>query len=584
MSNSRLFQYFEDELAYLASAGPKFAKKHPERAALVSLDNVTSRDPDVERLVQAFAFLAGQVRAELHNELPELTHCLVQLLWPHYLQMIPATTTVEFLPDVDQLSNRTTILCHEAYVESSPITSFETGKDIACPFRNCFDVDLYPLTLRHVEVERNVSASALMLTFELGPNAEPYLDWRDLRLHLGGDPVTALEMRRWLLRHVVEDAITAEVPVEGHKPKTVKLGTIEPVGFAPNEAVLVYPHQSFPGYRLVQEYFTLKHKFLYVDLCGMDTINPVVPGSTFVVKIPLTDHPPGRMRFDTETIRIHCSPVVNLFRAGAVPIRYDGRRAEYEILADHDSQAYSIYRVLRVFGQIQGQAKVTEYQSFLSFRAQAQAGEPYYHVSVRPGADDRLAWRLSLISPSEVLPPQLISMELECCNGALPVALLPGDIRHRSTGVPDTVRVRNLSQPEGMLSPPLESGSVWRFISHLALNYLTLADADSLVAALKLYDWTKGNVNWRRLQGIRNLSTRSGCTIVEGVPLRGRDVTVELDIAAFTNEGDAYLFAEVLRHFLALYANINSYVRLTCRFSNGVEICWPAMNGRQQPI
>src|SRR5437773_1895494 len=56
----------------------------------------TSSDPDVERLLEGFAFLTARLRQKLENELPELTHSLLELLWPHYLRPIPSMTIVQF--------------------------------------------------------------------------------------------------------------------------------------------------------------------------------------------------------------------------------------------------------------------------------------------------------------------------------------------------------------------------------------------------------------------------------------------------------------------------------------------------------
>ncbi|QDU61515.1 hypothetical protein Pan216_23760 [Planctomycetes bacterium Pan216] len=584
MSNDRLFQFYEDELAWLASAGPRFAERHPERAALLSLDNPGARDADVERLIEAFAFLAGQVRAELTNELPELTHSLISLLWPHYLRMIPATATVQFQPDFDQLSEKISIPAHHAVVESDPIISPESGREIVCPFRNAFPLELYPLRIGGVEIEKSLRGSSLVIGMEVGPNAQPDLKWGDLRLFLGGDPVSAIQIRHWLLRKVADSGATVKLTTpEGHTREAL-LPPPKAVGFMPEEGVLPYPLRSFMGYRLIQEYFTLKQKFLYVALSGLKRLGSIEPGSRLEFRIPFVDHPPERLRFDPETILLHCSPVINLFSANAVPIRYDGRKTEYEILPEQDTTAYAIYRVTNVHGYAQGDTGHHSYQDFLSFRANVESGDPYYHATVRRGADGQPRWYLSLISQSRTLPEQVLSVELECSNGELPSALRPSDIRHRGNGTPVTVRVRGVSQPEGMLQPPIDSASEWRFISHLSLNYLTLEDTGTLVGALKLYDWTTGHANWRRLQGITALRTTPGSTFVEGTILRGRDIALDLDLGAFANDGDAYLFAEVLRHFLALYANINSYVRLNCRFSNGEEIGWPAMNGKQRPI
>lgn len=584
MSQSKLLQYFEEELAYLASAGPRFAKRHPDRAALVSLDNVTSRDPDVERLVQAFAFLAGQIRAELHNELPEITHSLINLLWPHYLRSVPSTTIIELRPDFNHWQRPIHIAANKGLFESTPITSPETGRDFTCRFRNAYDVDLYPIRVAAVDVVRQPTRSELLLRLEVSPGADASIEWNTLRFHLAGDPALGLEARHWLLDRVNREAITAEIESKEGKKHRAIIGPFRSVGLQASESLLDQERLSFPGYRLVQEYFLARHKFLFVDLQGLDRLMPVSSGSKITVRIPLLDHPPERIRFNTETIRLHCTPAINLFRSAAVPIRYDSTKAEYELIADHDRQAVSIQRVMGVYGQISGSTNVREYTHFLDFKVPADSNDPYYQISIEPGVDRIPQWKIMLARPKDVVPPQILSIDLECSNGDLASALLPGDIRFRGEGIPDLIQLRNLTQPEPIYHPPIESASLWRFISHMAMNYLSLEDENALVGILKLYDWTPNHSHWRRLQGIRSFRADPGCTIVEGIPLRGRELTLELDPTHFANVGDAYLFSEIMSHFFALYANINSYTRLKTKLTTGLTYSWPALNGKQRPI
>lgn len=583
MNPSKLYQYFEEELEYVRSAGRRFAQRHPERAALVSLDNVTGRDPDVERLVQAFAFLAGQVRGELHDELPQITHTLLDLLWPQYLRPVPSTATVEFRPDVHQLPGPTRIAAGDSYVDSAEVESPDTGRGFPCRFRVGYDVDLLPARLIGVEVRRHEQHSELVLSLEVGANADSELPWQRLRLHLAGDPTVALDARYWLLRNARENLI-AEIHAPENPPRVVSLPPIETLGFRPNEGLFPTHRISFPGYRLVQEYFLARHKFLYLDLVGLERLEGVEAESKLVLRIPLAEHPPERIRFTPETIRLYCTPVVNLFPSTAIPINYDGKRVEYEILAEHDMKAMAVYQVLGVSGRPEGQTTVRDYPNFLEFRTNPNSNEPCYHISVRPGVDSRPQWRLMLTQPKGIISQQVLSVDLECTNGELAASLLPGKICYRGEGIPDSVVVTSLTQPEPTYPPPLESASPWRFVSHLATNYLSLEDAGTLVGVLKLYDWTPNNTNWRRLEGIRSLRSQSGATIVEGIPLRGRDIEITLDTANFANVGDAYLFSEVLSHFLALYSNVNSYTRLTAKLTTGETFEWPALNGRQRPI
>ena len=68
---SRLFQ---DELIYLRDVGREFSRLNPKLAKYLS---ETSTDPDVERLLEGFAFLTSSVREKIEDEFPEFTHLLI---------------------------------------------------------------------------------------------------------------------------------------------------------------------------------------------------------------------------------------------------------------------------------------------------------------------------------------------------------------------------------------------------------------------------------------------------------------------------------------------------------------------------
>src|SRR5476651_1252369 len=75
--------------------GREFSRANPDAAPLLA---EARSDPDVERLLEGFAFLTGRLRQKLDDELPELTEGLVSLLWPHYLRMIPSLSILEVTP------------------------------------------------------------------------------------------------------------------------------------------------------------------------------------------------------------------------------------------------------------------------------------------------------------------------------------------------------------------------------------------------------------------------------------------------------------------------------------------------------
>lgn len=60
---------FSEELRYLHELGNDFAQDNPQLARLLGKGG---SDPDVERLMEAFAFLTAKLRLKLEDDLPEL--------------------------------------------------------------------------------------------------------------------------------------------------------------------------------------------------------------------------------------------------------------------------------------------------------------------------------------------------------------------------------------------------------------------------------------------------------------------------------------------------------------------------------
>src|SRR5215469_11450272 len=108
--------FYEDELAYLRELGAEFARANPKLAPFLSRE---ANDPDVERLLEGFSFLAARLRERLDDELPELSHGLARLIWPHYLRPIPPMTIVAF-DAVASAAQSTTTVPAGAQVRSRP--------------------------------------------------------------------------------------------------------------------------------------------------------------------------------------------------------------------------------------------------------------------------------------------------------------------------------------------------------------------------------------------------------------------------------------------------------------------------------
>ena len=94
MRDDLLF-YYERELTFIRQMGAEFAEKYPKIASRLVLEDTQCEDPHVERLLEAFAFLAGRVHLKIDDQFPEITEALLSIIYPHFIRPIPSMTIVE---------------------------------------------------------------------------------------------------------------------------------------------------------------------------------------------------------------------------------------------------------------------------------------------------------------------------------------------------------------------------------------------------------------------------------------------------------------------------------------------------------
>ncbi len=101
-----LLLYYERELTFLRQMGAEFAEKYPKIASRLNLEPDKCEDPHVERLLEAFAFLAARVHLKIDDEFPEITEALLSIVYPHFIRPVPSMTVVEFRTLPDQSADR----------------------------------------------------------------------------------------------------------------------------------------------------------------------------------------------------------------------------------------------------------------------------------------------------------------------------------------------------------------------------------------------------------------------------------------------------------------------------------------------
>jgi type VI secretion system protein ImpG len=569
-------RYFQQELSHLKDLGAEFSKAHP---ALAPMLGGPTADPDVERLLEGTAFLTALLRQKLDDEFPEVIHELIQLIWPHYLRPIPSTTIIAFTPKTT-LKQPITIPAG-IHIASVPV------EGTTCLFQTRYDVNIHPIVISQAFFEDAAGCPpTIKLRLELqGPKLS---DWQPgfLRFFLAGDFSNAADLYFLLQNHLKQIEIK---PLGAGQSLLLTPDHLRPVGFSPGNELFPYPSNSFPGYRILQEYFILPSKFLFLDLVGWERWHNRGEDNRFEICFTLGDLPFQPPRIRTSNFVLAASPAINIFSHEADPFRLDHRKTDYLVRpSGSNTTHYQVYALQKVLGFVQGTAQQRTYVPFDMFSSK-QISNPVYYTKLRRSLIQAgFDVFLSFAYPSTAGLPktETISVQLQCTNGQLPERIQVGDISQPTSTSPEFVEFKNITPPTTNVLPPLGTNLLWRLLSHLSLNYLSLSKAENLRALLELYifeetrDKTAIMANRKRIAGIEDVETKGTQRLLEGIMMRGRNIRMKVRQDHFAGPGDLFLFGSIMDHFVGNYASINTYTRLSIQETiKGDLYQWPARIG-----
>ncbi len=582
-------KYYQEELLYLREMGEEFARAYPKLAPFLSRKG---NDPDVERIIEGFAFIAGRIRQKLDDELPELTHTLISLLWPHFLRPVPSMSVLQFTPKVGSVSEKT-VIARDAEIDSVPV------EGTPCRFRTCFDVELYPFTLEDIEVQTTGAGSALKMNFQLHEGAAlDKIKLDRLRLFLNGELAVCHATYLWFFEHLTRVTVRGDATGKNAPRIDLDKTCIHRVGFDEREALIPYPANAFGGYRLLQEYFCLPQKFLFVDITGLEKAARLPVDKRFSITFEFSRPFESHVRLSKSNFQMYCAPIINLFQKDATPIRLKNEKVEYRVMPSGTNSAhFDIFSIDNVSGWIHGAVEKKIYRPFISFdhRTQREAQkDAFYRTRITPaiiGDDAETYASFVTVSERPQLPDvETISIEMTCTNRQLPEKLRIGDVCVETGNSPQYALFQNILPCTKSIPPPLEGDMQWMLISNMALNYTSLTNVDALKVILSaynfpaFYDKQASRINDLRMEGIESIRVSPMTLMFNGLPARGLRTRLGMKSSKFANVGDMYLFAVVLNEFFALYASINSFNQLTVKdVERGEEFQWQPRIG-QQPV
>lgn len=620
-----LLPYYERELRYINLLTQEFARIHPDAAQRLGLEATGSSDPYVQRLLQTFALLAGRTHAKIEDEYPEVTDGLLQYLYPHFLAPIPSMALLQFEADPARVQ-----IPQGFTIPRGSLVDVAT-EPMVCKFRMAYPVTLWPIRLNNASFRAPPfppglkppagTVAAVRLELEsIGDLTFSQLQIQALRFFLHGDPQIIPDLYEIILNHASQVVLAPEktqAPIVLAPKRCLHL-----VGFHRDEGLLPYQDNARMGYRLLTEFFTFPAKFQFIDLgatpsqggaggSGSDPpLHTHLARGGFGRKLDVFIFCNKTLKaleqgVDTETFRLGCVPVVNLFDKTAEPITLKPFQPEYPIVGDRMSpQSVEVYSVTNVSSSDPTTNRTMQFPAFYGLEhlhGMYGSGVFWYTTRRRSLRENDQATDVYLSLVNLQFEPRWpkaenLQVQITCTNRDMPLRIASASQPLAwNLELPAPIQRTNcLRLPTPPLRPAARTGGAWELIAHLSPSHLSLQEGGMGTVALRdilrLYDFSDPAAGQKHLkdqaqqiiEGLLDVRYRRVLGRVPTDPMRGLcrgiEVTVQLDPDKFPSRG-AFLFAAVLERFLGLYATTNAFTELIVRSPQALIKKWPARTG-----
>lgn len=595
-----LLPYYERELSELRSSANEFSEAYPGIASRLLINGDSCDDPHVERLLEGFAFLTARVQKKIADDFPEITESLLGLVYPYFTRPIPSTAIIQFsLEQGAQLLTTKYAIAKDSQILSPPIGGTQ------CNFRTCYETEIWPVELvsaSFLGVERSSIAGSKedtvgIVQLKLACKGEvtfSELKIDRLKFFLDGSSSVVNSLYELLCNNVngvslLGDCLGRQVSIP------LSAGCVNSIGFAEHENVLPKLNRVFEGYRLLLEYFSCPSKFLFFEISDLQKLQQISSKEvTIAIAIKQFARPE---RMDTlvqnvseRNFKLWCTPVINLFDHPAEPIRLTGQAVEYRVVPNLRKQkSFEVFDVLAVkrirkVGRSEVVSAINPIFSLLHGYEESDSGM-FWHMRRYPSrAVDDAGSEVSLSLIDLAFEPmrlkdETLSMTLLCTNRDVP-SKLPyggGTVDLDAVGGGAVSKARFLTRPSDPIRVKLGGGALWRLVSHLSLNYLSIVEGgtNALQEILSLYNFQDSSAVRKQISGVKQLTSRP---IVRRMSkgglsafVHGTEITLTIDESSFIG-GTAFLFVSVLDKFFGLYCGVNSFTQLIVKSEQREEV------------
>ncbi|MCR5224696.1 MAG: type VI secretion system baseplate subunit TssF [Alphaproteobacteria bacterium] len=575
-----LSEYYQYELSYLRSAGSDFAKRYPKIARRLDLSHNESSDPQIERLIESFAFLTGKLQKQIDDQFPEIADALLGVLYKPLVLPTPSCVMVNF--DVDYARAMKNVGCTIPKGTQLHTTS---SSGVMCHFMTSHDVRLWPMEIVSAEIVQK----------EHIPN---YYARATYYLKIGIKYPTSVEQPRKLRFYINADALlrgkifsaifSCDECVVYQKDKQFEFArAISPIGLEDDEALLPYPNTVHKGFRLLQEYFSFSEKFYGFDITLPENLDISGDGYLYI--------PMGYnifMQVAPHNFSLSSVPAVNLFPKVTEPLHLDYKQVEYCLVPDfrryNSTEIYTIEKMVAVEPKSNDEIFIPEFFSCHHNTEDVKNGifwksrRKNSYIKDAAGEDVYISFIDTDFKPQ--FPADKIFYAYTLCMNRGVAEQIPvlGELQVELSA--PIKRVYCLDRPTVQL-PSIQNGrSLWKLISALSLNSISFSTdgVEKIREVLNIFTDIANSNLAKEVDAILSINSsivtkRADEQTWRGF-VRGTEVEISFDDSI---ENLGLPLSLVLSRFLSSYTTINTFVDVIVKAKDKVLKKWEQRFGIQ---
>ncbi len=588
---SNTYDYFLRELSYLKKEGAEFAKRYPDEAKFLNMDELEVKDPHVERLIESFAFIGARIQRNIDLEYPHLISFIANCLYPNLSSPVPSCAITHMDANIVDCAKKKGV-----HVPAGSVIETIADPQKSYEFRTVYDTTMWPLVVSDIDVRPANTVVGFeefgtlpMMTININSPQISIntLEIEKLRFYINLEDLEASNFYQAMFCNVRHVLTSIDNTINSRKGPEA----IHPVGFHRDERLINVPEQHRSRLDILFDYIYFKRKFMFFEV---DFHKDFTDEMNFhIVFDQVVDFPD----IDQNSLLMNCSPVVNISSHFSTPFPISDVERAYKLLPSHkNNDKLEVHSVENIYFHKAKQA-TREILSLFDFESNMTDESVFWSY-------ERTEAFLKDMNKSELFV-SFVNKDHQYFHQAGYTAygkinclcfdyydLLEQSKKLKFKDVFPVKSVSLISALSKRVSPIFDTKLMWLLYSCLRFDQISICDVNSgkaITDILRALNRFKNNVAEHNIGALKNIELKEAVEPMKfgfyPTFIRGYKVFLDVNPENYSG-GVPYLFGAVIEKFFSTINAVNSFTQTHLRYiDSDVEVKrWPIRTGRTKLI